>query len=605
VGTFVDAAVRDAMHDNGIAGVSVAIVDRSGIVLTRGYGVASLSPARPADADTLFRVGSISKTAVWIGVMQLVEAGKIGLDDPINNHLPPELAIPEEGIGHPILVRHLMTHSAGFEDSVIQDSFERDPERLLPLNEALRRHRVHRVREPGVVSVYSNYGAALAAAMIAHVSGESWQDYAERHVFRPLGMMTATYREPYPEAAAGSHGLVAPMPLELAGRLAEGFSYDSGTLRSRPFEYVTNFAPAGSLSASANDMALYLQALLVPELMAKAGVLRTDTAMIMRTPLAGNDPRLGLWRYGFMDFSASRGRPSFGHHGDIIYQHSTLEIYPNAGIAVFVSVNTPTGFSLLDSLPAGILNTFVGPVPVPQRGADALAQARRVVGVYSSLLRPSFRTERALMRLLSYTTVTAEADGDILEGGQRFVPVGNGVFEHPDGSGRIAFHEVGGRMRLYDSLSLSPADRVGFFEGRSWLVLIAAVSVLIALLGLVATVVSIFKLAESGRRATQILGALCLLWLLAFAAFVISISAWLADSRALVFVYPGKLFPIACWLFLAATLATPIAAIFVFGPLRPKQWSGWQRIQQCATFGAFAALCMTLYAWGLLGFSGW
>src|SRR5271154_6414974 len=97
LGALVDGAVGQAMHDDHIAGVAVAIVDRSGMLLTRGYGVASVLPSRAADADTLFRVGSISKTVVWISVMQLAEAGKLSLDDPINSHLPAELRIPDEG----------------------------------------------------------------------------------------------------------------------------------------------------------------------------------------------------------------------------------------------------------------------------------------------------------------------------------------------------------------------------------------------------------------------------------------------------------------------------------------------------------------------------
>jgi CubicO group peptidase (beta-lactamase class C family) len=93
---FVDGAVREAMGAEKIAGVSVAVVDRAGVVLARGYGAAAFEPYRKADADTLFRVGSISKTPVWIAIMQLVEEGKLSLDDPINDRLPPSLRIPDE-----------------------------------------------------------------------------------------------------------------------------------------------------------------------------------------------------------------------------------------------------------------------------------------------------------------------------------------------------------------------------------------------------------------------------------------------------------------------------------------------------------------------------
>src|SRR5215469_16125144 len=85
VEAFTDGLVLSAMRSGHIAGVGVAVVDRTGIVLTKGYGTAA--PGRAADSDTLFRVGSISKTGTWIALMQLVEQGKLKLDDPINKHL--------------------------------------------------------------------------------------------------------------------------------------------------------------------------------------------------------------------------------------------------------------------------------------------------------------------------------------------------------------------------------------------------------------------------------------------------------------------------------------------------------------------------------------
>jgi CubicO group peptidase (beta-lactamase class C family) len=92
---FVDEMVRAAMRQDDIAGVSVAIVDRSGPLVIKSYGMAE--PGRPVDADTRFQLQSISKTLVWVALTQLVERGKIQLDDPLNEHLRPSLQIPDEG----------------------------------------------------------------------------------------------------------------------------------------------------------------------------------------------------------------------------------------------------------------------------------------------------------------------------------------------------------------------------------------------------------------------------------------------------------------------------------------------------------------------------
>jgi len=93
--------------------VEVAVVNASSVLLAKGYGVAALSPIKEMSADTLARVGSISKTVVWIAIMQLVEQHRIDPDDPINRYLPPSLQIPDEGFSEPIRIKHLMTIRPG------------------------------------------------------------------------------------------------------------------------------------------------------------------------------------------------------------------------------------------------------------------------------------------------------------------------------------------------------------------------------------------------------------------------------------------------------------------------------------------------------------
>ena len=513
VSAFVDGAVEEAIKTNHVAGVAVAIVDRSGVVMTRGYGVAALSPRRAADADTLFRVGSISKTGIWISLMQLVQAGKIGLDDPINAHLPPDLQVPDQGFKAPIRVRDLMTHSAGFDDSILQGFATHDPSRLAPLHAFLRAHKLHRVREPGVVSAYSNYGATLASAIVTQVSGQLWEDYAEQHVFRPLGMADATYRQPYPTALATRLGLPAPMPPATAARLADSFNYADGMLKAQGFEYLNGGEPVGALSASANDMSRYMQALLDPQAMQKAGVLNAETALAMRTGLPVKAPQVAVWRHGFMDFTPSLGRPAFGHDGDLIYQHATMIIDPDDGVAIFIAVNSPDGQDLLSALPRNFLNSFVGPLPpAPPRVADAKAESAKVVGQYEGLRRAAFRSERAFMRLMAGGEVTATGDGDILTNGARYYPIGHGAFAREGGPGRIVFAEFDGHLRRFDNFSANPSERVSFMASSEWLQLIIAAGAFVAAWGGLSFWIKLGRADEPGRRAGLLLDGLCLAW---------------------------------------------------------------------------------------------
>ena len=541
---FVDGAVREALQADHIAGVSIAIVDRAGVVMARGYGAAAFDPYRKADADTLFRVGSISKTPVWIAIMQLVEQGKLSLDDPINNRLPPSLRVPDEGFQKPILVRHLMTHTAGFEDST-EGLFVHDPTKLMTLDQSLAVYRVHRVREPGTLAVYSNYGAALAGALVAHVTGETWQDYAERRILRPLGLATATYREPYPESVASARDLPEPMAAEVLAKTTNGFSWSSGAYHTQPFEYVSDDAPAGTLSASANDMAKYMQALLDPEFMAKAGVLKVETALALRQPLFANTPELGAMLHGFFDLSASRGRSGFGHGGALVFQKSTMEIYPDEGFAIFISANTPAGGTLLDKLPALLLDlAYPLTLPAAPRAKDAETEGARVAGVYRGLRVATYRSEAPLNRYFSGFMVRALPSGNIVVAGdRRYRPIGDGVFASIADHERIAFHERGGRMTMFDSSGVFPADRVGFFQTGRWLRWISGAAAILALWAIVAAVERFVRSDRRGRAAALVLDASSLLWLVSGALLLLSVHPWAKNDGSYLFTYPGSSTP--------------------------------------------------------------
>src|SRR5689334_16136186 len=95
---FVDGVVAARTAQHKIAGVTLAIVHRGAPVLVKGYGLAAVGPDRPVDPQrSLFRVGSISKTFTWIALVQLAERGRLALTDPVNQHLPADLRVPDDG----------------------------------------------------------------------------------------------------------------------------------------------------------------------------------------------------------------------------------------------------------------------------------------------------------------------------------------------------------------------------------------------------------------------------------------------------------------------------------------------------------------------------
>jgi CubicO group peptidase (beta-lactamase class C family) len=601
--TYIDGVVADAMQREPIAGVSVAVIDRSGVLFTKGYGVAALHPARSMASGTLCRVGSISKSLVWIALMQLAEQGKLKLDDPINQHLPPQLQIPDEGFSEPIRIHHLMTHSAGFEESILGHMEVDDANRELPLVTYLARYRPHRVRPPGELAVYSNYSAALAGVIVAHTSGMSWEDYAETRIMRPLGMLTSTYREAIPPELARQHGLPQPASPAVASMMSAGFRWLEGRLEEAPPEYITHYAPAGALAASANDMARYMQALLDPDGLVRAGVLNAQSVHTMLEPSFANAKGFGTIYHGFFQFPFPGSSSAFGHDGDTRYQHAIMMIVPDVGVGIFIGVNTASGLRLVERLPylvglhlqgQNAPRTAVANTGAPdRRGSAALA------GTYRPFRRAYFRTERFFLNLVT-ASVEATGDGDLLvsglsdEGVVRYRPLGHEQYQELTGLQRIAFRHSRSGLQLLDPTGSNPLERITFWQGPAWLLLIVALTHVVALWGSI-------QLLREGRSALRLLS---LAWLLALALAWIAMMPWLSDTEALVMSYPGVLFPLACWLFFVAALGTLALALFLIAK-RPSGWSAWRWAGTGAALLIFVSCAITLRYWGALGFSGW
>ena len=162
------------------------LVARNGeVLLEDAWGLADRKAGTPNTTDTKFRIGSMNKMFTAVATLQLVEAGKLALDDPIGKHLPD---YPNQDVASQVTVRHLLTHSGGTGD-IFGPEFERN--RL-----TLREHRdyvdLYGSRapefEPGSRFEYSNYGFVLLGALIEAVSGESYYDYVRSNVFQPAGM---------------------------------------------------------------------------------------------------------------------------------------------------------------------------------------------------------------------------------------------------------------------------------------------------------------------------------------------------------------------------------------------------------------------------------
>jgi CubicO group peptidase (beta-lactamase class C family) len=300
---FLDEELGKEMEKHHIAGAAVSVVKDGELFFAKGYGSADLENGIPVDPErTNFRIGSVTKLFTWTAVMQLAEQGKLDLDADINTYL--DFRIPDT-YPQPITLKDLMTHTAGFEDRYFEQ-LALDADDQVPTREWLISHMPARVRPPGDVAAYSNYGTALAGYIVARVSGEPYDQYIQEHILNPLDMVHTTAQ--------------SPIPRDLRAQASVGYKYEDGAFQVFP-HYLGQPAtvPAGGMQASATDMARFMIAHLQDGRhgdanTAEARILNKSTTQQMHSTLYTPDPRLLGTSHGFFDFS-DNGQRTIGHSG--------------------------------------------------------------------------------------------------------------------------------------------------------------------------------------------------------------------------------------------------------------------------------------------------
>lgn len=394
VEAFLNGLVPLQIAREDIAGVVIAIVKDGKPFFSQGYGFSNVEKRTPVSADaTLFRPGSISKLFVWTSIMQQVEQGKLDLDRDVNDYL--DFKIPPK-FGKPITLQNIMTHTPGFEET-IQQLFVGNASELIPLDQYVKEHLPARIFPPGTTPAYSNYATTMAGYILQRVSGESFADYIEGHVFKPLGMEHSTVRQPLPD--------------NLKAMMSNGYQVASEP--ARPFEFV-EAAPAGSSSVTAADMQHFMIAHLQDGQYESAQILRPETARMMHARQFSVLPDLNGMCLGFYE-ETRNGHRIIGHAGDTEYFHSDLHLILDSGIGFFISYNSAgkgetrareaVWHAFLDRY-------FPYQPPAASAPASAAADAKMVSGRYITSRRAD-TTILKLLTLLDEPKVSANADNTI------------------------------------------------------------------------------------------------------------------------------------------------------------------------------------------------
>jgi CubicO group peptidase (beta-lactamase class C family) len=428
---YVEGIVQPLMRSYSSPSGTVAIARGGELILAKGFGFEDFEARRPVDPRrTLFRPGSVSKLITWVAVMQLVERGELDLDADVNSYL--KTFRIRDTFEQPVTLRHILTHTPGFEDGGLGYLIVEDPDKALPLADAMKRYQPRRVNPPGVQSAYSNYATALAGLIIANVSGLSFQEYVQRNILNPLGMENSTFVEPLPEP--------------LAARMATGYSANTGTFAPKPFEIINSFAPAGAMSATSTDMVRFAQAILNGGELDGNRILKQETVTRMLAQHFTHDERLMGMALGFYatDFNGYR---VLGHGGDTRWFHSYLGIDEQNDLAFFVSFTASGGSAVRFAFVSALYDAFFPrheDPPVPPE--DFAGRAGKYAGNFA-FWRGNFSTIEKALGLTTVLKVAPTKDDTLL------VSLQSGKIKQYAEIDRNLFRELSPSIPLIDGFS--------------------------------------------------------------------------------------------------------------------------------------------------------
>jgi CubicO group peptidase (beta-lactamase class C family)/D-alanyl-D-alanine dipeptidase len=230
--------IEHELKEKGIPSIAVALVDDQQIVWAQGFGFADLDHHQEATARTVYRVGSVSKLFTDIGIMQLVEQGKLNLDAPVSDYIPD--FHPNNPFGKPITLRELMSHRSGLvREPPVGHAFDSHPPGLAEVVHSLNQTSL--VYPPGAHSKYSNAGVTVVGYVLQERAGQPFAPYLKNAVLEPMGLETSGF-EPTPD---------------LTGSLAKSeiWTYDGRFFPAPTFEI--GIFPAASLYSTVTDLARF------------------------------------------------------------------------------------------------------------------------------------------------------------------------------------------------------------------------------------------------------------------------------------------------------------------------------------------------------------
>lgn len=387
--TDLPAAVGKLMAENQdtTAAASIAVFTDSEILYQKAFGFMDIENKLANSEDAVFEWGSCTKLLTWTCLMQLAEEGKVSFTEDIRTYLPEDF-FKKLRYDEPITILNLMNHNAGWQETAT-DLFVTEGESFGSLEDTLRTIEPEQVNKPGSIVAYSNWGTGLAGLIIERVSGLTYAEYVNQHIFEPLGM---------------EHTAITP---DLSDnewvrdtRMAEK-AYTTTNVSLGTYFYHLVLAPAGMATGTMEDFILFAKAFLVAEGEPCLLFKNRETLTEMITPSLyyadGKTPRNchGFWTD---EFSV----PVIWHNGGTMGFSSWFALDPVSKTAMIVLCNQADAHNVVNGMLSLVFGKASPEAGIPAEGADGLYVNSR--SVFSGFAK--------FMHLTSYVTVTKVTDGE-------------------------------------------------------------------------------------------------------------------------------------------------------------------------------------------------
>ena len=509
------------------------------VLFEKGYGYADLENEVPVNTETTsFQIASISKVFTATAVMQMVQQGKLSLDEDVNNYMTAFKI--DNPYSKPVTLRTLLTHTSGLDFKIpllIPSSGDVLFNSLDSLENNLKENLPSVIREPGTFCQYNGYGIALAGYLVEMASGEPLDRYITENVLEPLGMNYSSY---------GLTKSVLP-------NMSKPYRYIFGKTIKQSYTLMSDH-PAGSICASASDMADFMLAHLNNGEFNGKRILNSDTAIEMHTHQYPVDIRLTGFSLGFYE-AVRNGYKTIEFGGYLPCFSSKVSLLPEKNVGIFIAINTDSAGSgkvcneyidmvyklLADSQSEGASDIAVVPLDLD---ADAIS-GRYSFSEYGD-------TDFSKIKSVMVTCkVRYDHNGNLnfssSDFNWDFRYVGDGMFYCEENGNYCRFYETGGKPVI---------NILGFdfykINAASWLLLV--LSLISQPIFAISALVVLISLIKNRKRDTGLYRAVKIA-LMSEAVLIISYFSlnalaallYLIGDTSLVFNAIQPTIPIVCW----------------------------------------------------------